>query len=570
MPQPPYMHSFPELTPGNLTAEQADGLNRLARACVSILNLNVEYPLFMAPHAGSYSIGCRQDFDPDAVPVIVRFATAAPLAAHSVSGDTITASANAAISVDGRTPSQGDKILVKDQTTFANNGPYIVVQVGTGALPFILQRSGDKLTAGMLFMVAEGINNKCQVYKLHSADPITPGTTDQRYSMVGRAPYADAATTTPLPAYTVGTDGTLTMNSNGALASTYTDGVTPALGMILLVKNEPSAYAYLNRPYYLSVLGTAGTPAVLKPFGPLVPGMPMYVAKGKTLGGAVIQSGGSGEPGSTAPMPWIDYGYAYSAPVDRPKSSELPLKEATGSILVDPLSGTAYTGTDLTWSSTLPRQLQGKPGAQSIQHNGTSTKTVLEGAAYLATLTNATFACHFMITAYPSTYGLIYCENCANVAGVWGVRISSAGVVALSINETGAASDINAESTMAVALNTWYSVVAIMASAASGDRPAGMSVWLDGKLAATNSSTTVYDGASSGGCNSVTLGCRVSVTVTSDLFFPAGNIAGFERYKGAWTVAQIEAFHKGSDPAAGGATAFRYNAPPAAGSPGRR
>jgi hypothetical protein len=56
-------------------------------------------------------------------------------------GATLTATANAALTVDGYTPAVGDRILVKNEVAGANNGLYDVTQVGSGAAPYILTRN---------------------------------------------------------------------------------------------------------------------------------------------------------------------------------------------------------------------------------------------------------------------------------------------------------------------------------------------------------------------------------------------------------------------------------------------
>lgn len=81
---------------------------------------------------------------------IVRSATTAALPANTYSngssgvGATLTATANAALTAqDGVTLVAGDRLLVKNEATLANNGIYVVTQVGSGSLPYILTRSTD-------------------------------------------------------------------------------------------------------------------------------------------------------------------------------------------------------------------------------------------------------------------------------------------------------------------------------------------------------------------------------------------------------------------------------------------
>lgn len=114
----------------------------------------------------------------------VRLATAAALPAHTVAGNVLTASANAALSVDGVAVVVGDRILVKDEGggTSLQNGIYDVTQTGSGAAPWILTRSADadtsaEVTAGMFTFVAEGTANADSGFVLSTNDAIVLNTT---------------------------------------------------------------------------------------------------------------------------------------------------------------------------------------------------------------------------------------------------------------------------------------------------------------------------------------------------------------------------------------------------------
>jgi hypothetical protein len=62
-------------------------------------------------------------------------------------GATLTATANGALTVDGYAVATGDRVLVKDEATAANNGLYMVTQPGSGATPYILTRDPEMDTA---------------------------------------------------------------------------------------------------------------------------------------------------------------------------------------------------------------------------------------------------------------------------------------------------------------------------------------------------------------------------------------------------------------------------------------
>ena len=63
-------------------------------------------------------------------------------------GATLTATANAALSVDGTAVATNDRILVRAEAAPANNGIYTVTNTGSGAAAYVLTRATDANTAG--------------------------------------------------------------------------------------------------------------------------------------------------------------------------------------------------------------------------------------------------------------------------------------------------------------------------------------------------------------------------------------------------------------------------------------
>lgn len=98
-------------------------------------------------------------------------------------GATLTNSgAQAALSIDGTALSLNDRVLVKDQSTGAQNGIYIVSVVGSGAANWVLTRSTDFDTAAEMIEassvnITAGATNIGATYVFTTSQPITVGTT---------------------------------------------------------------------------------------------------------------------------------------------------------------------------------------------------------------------------------------------------------------------------------------------------------------------------------------------------------------------------------------------------------
>ena len=113
----------------------------------------------------------------------VKVATTGNLTATYNNGaGTLTGTTNFALSVDGVTVSVNDRILVKDQSTAAQNGFYKVTATGSGSAAFVLTRTPDadaasELVAGAFAFVEEGTANADNGYVLSTDGAVTLGTT---------------------------------------------------------------------------------------------------------------------------------------------------------------------------------------------------------------------------------------------------------------------------------------------------------------------------------------------------------------------------------------------------------
>lgn len=102
-------------------------------------------------------------------------------------GATLTATANAALSVDGVAVAVADRILVKNQATLAQNGAYVVTATGSGAAHFVLTRATDydqastEVVQGSAFPITAGATLAATAWVLITGGTITIGTTSLQF-----------------------------------------------------------------------------------------------------------------------------------------------------------------------------------------------------------------------------------------------------------------------------------------------------------------------------------------------------------------------------------------------------
>lgn len=104
-------------------------------------------------------------------------------------GATITEVGTGALSVDGNSPSVGQRVLIKNEATAANNGLYDVTVAGSGIAAFVLTRdtaynSSSEIIPGIITYVISGATNDDDFWAMVSSAPITVGTTALNYTEV--------------------------------------------------------------------------------------------------------------------------------------------------------------------------------------------------------------------------------------------------------------------------------------------------------------------------------------------------------------------------------------------------
>ena len=184
----------------------------------------------------------------------VRLSTTANLTATASgtgAGKTLTNSGTQAVfAVDGVTAIVGDRVLVKNQTTTANNGVYTVTTVGTISTNWVLTRATDadnstpatEVTSGMFTFIEEGSTLANTGWVLSTTGTITLDTTGLTFSQFSGAGTYLASGGVQLIGNTfsvnLGTNSSLTttgntLQVNSTIAGnglTYTNGVIDVVG----------------------------------------------------------------------------------------------------------------------------------------------------------------------------------------------------------------------------------------------------------------------------------------------------------------------------------------------------
>lgn len=188
----------------------------------------------------------------------VNLATTAALPANTYNngtsgvGATLTATANGALSVDSTLTITSERILVKNEVAGANNGVYVVTQVGSAGTPYILTRATDfdsvgtgvdQIDEGDFFLVTSGTANVNTAWVQQTAPPITIGTTALVFQQFS-APITYTAGTglSESPAYTFNIANTGTAGTYGGAASVPVF-TTNAQGQVTSVTNTGIAIA---------------------------------------------------------------------------------------------------------------------------------------------------------------------------------------------------------------------------------------------------------------------------------------------------------------------------------------
>ena len=210
----------------------------------------------------------------------VELATTAALPANTYNngssgvGATLTANANGALSVDSTLTAAGNRILVKNEAAGANNGVYVVTQVGSAGAPYILTRATDfdsvgtgvdQIDEGDFFLVTSGTANVNTAWVQQTPPPITIGTTAIVFQQFS-APITYTAGTglSESPSYTfnianIGTAGTYGSASSVPVITTNAQGqVTSVTNTTISIPNSSTTATTSNNSNTIVARDAAG------------------------------------------------------------------------------------------------------------------------------------------------------------------------------------------------------------------------------------------------------------------------------------------------------------------------
>jgi hypothetical protein len=179
----------------------------------------------------AYVDGARSGLD---VKASVKLATNAALATYTHLSGVLTASANAALALDGTTLTRGTdegiRVLVKNETSgnAPYNGIYVVTDAGDGSNPWVLTRATDadtntEVTPGMFTFVEQGTNWADTGWVLSTDGAITLGTTALtwvQFSSAGQIVAGDGLTKDGNTLNVGGTTDRISVSANAVDIST--------------------------------------------------------------------------------------------------------------------------------------------------------------------------------------------------------------------------------------------------------------------------------------------------------------------------------------------------------------
>jgi hypothetical protein len=136
--------------------------------------------------------------------------------------------------IDGYSPSVGQRVMIKDQTTQAWNGVYTVTNVGSGSTGWVLTRATDadtygsgpnQLSLNSYFFVQNGTVNKGTAYVLSApVGTITFGTSNIQFAEFSSSQIYTGTAPIDVTGTVISLTGTVAATNGGTGTSTVTTG----------------------------------------------------------------------------------------------------------------------------------------------------------------------------------------------------------------------------------------------------------------------------------------------------------------------------------------------------------
>jgi hypothetical protein len=164
-------------------------------------------------------------------------------------GATLTNSGSlTALVIDGQTPSVGNRILVKNQSTTYQNGIYSLTTAGSGSVAWVLTRTTDydtptEISPGSIILVVNGTSN-ANSYWIQTQTVVTVGTSPILFTEFLQTQNIKVVVPGSFPYTANAGDGLIVCNISGA--STVNLEASPMLGSSHIIKDNSGTAATNN------------------------------------------------------------------------------------------------------------------------------------------------------------------------------------------------------------------------------------------------------------------------------------------------------------------------------------
>ena len=146
-------------------------------------------------------------------------------------GATLTSTVNGALSIDGVSPSAGDRVLLRALSTASHNGVYTVTDAGSPSTVWVLTRATDfdQAAAGEIannayFFVTAGTTYRGYSYVLSQTAAITVGTTALPFSEFASQTAYTGTGNIDVTGTVISLTGTVGVTNGGTGLASYTSG----------------------------------------------------------------------------------------------------------------------------------------------------------------------------------------------------------------------------------------------------------------------------------------------------------------------------------------------------------